>query len=164
MLQRLAGDHLRHLQHEAVLRVEHQLVARLQPAIAYRIAVDLGLRIAEPAQQHALAMPLQARMAFGEGRIVDADVAVAQAADAAHPVQGIAAAMVLAADPAQHQPRIVALAFGRIGQALQRLARALHHHFHAIGIDRVAGAQQRHAPHRTAIHVDAAGAVGHLQP
>ena len=52
-------------------------------------------------------------MVLGEGLVVDADVGLGGAADQARMLEGDAAAVVTATDPAQHQPQVP----GRIGHA-----------------------------------------------
>lgn len=49
-----------------------------------------------------------------------------------------------------------------VGRRARR--RTAQQHFHAVGVDRIAGAQQCHAAHRASIDMDAADSVGHLQP
>jgi len=70
---------------------------------------------------------------------------------------------VLAADATQ-QTLVIATVIAARRCVRNGLAVALHHHLHAIGVDGVARAQQRHPPHRAAIDVDAADAAGDLQP
>ncbi len=109
-------------------------------------------------------MTLEPGMLLGKGRVVDHHVHRALAADGAGPVERVAAAVVLAADAAQQHAQVVAVLAARRRRLRDRLGFATQQHLHAIGVDRVTGAQQRHAPHRAAVDVDAAAAAGHLQP
>ena len=157
---------MRHFQHKPVLAIKHHLVAGLQPAMAHGHAIDAGaVGTAQIAQQHAITMHFHAGVSFGEGRIVNSDVSVAAAANQAGPRQGEAAAVVQTANSAQ-QPLLLVAAFlvlrrRRLQQALDF---TLQDHLHAVHIHRIARTQQRHAPHRSTVHMNAADPVADLQP
>ncbi len=108
-------------------------------------------------------MLLQAGVLLGKGRVVDDDVRLRPTPDHARPIQGKAAPVVLAADAAQ-QALVIAPVIAARWCVRDRFALALHHHLNAIGVNGVAGPQQRHPAHRAAIDVDAADAAGDLQP
>ena len=92
---------LGHFHHKTVARVEHDLITGLQPAIAHLHAVDpAALFRAEIADQHPVAMPFQAGMLGGEGRVVDDDVRRRVAADQPRTVQRETAPVVATAQPA----------------------------------------------------------------
>ena len=134
--------------------------------MAHGHAIDAGaVGTAQIAQQHAITMHFHAGVSFGEGRIVNSDVSVAAAANQAGPRQGEAAAVVQTANSAQ-QPLLLVAAFlvlrrRRLQQALDF---TLQDHLHAVHIHRIARTQQRHAPHRSTVHMNAADPVADLQP
>ncbi len=109
-------------------------------------------------------MALEPRLPLGKGRVVDHHVGAAVAAKGARPVERVAAAVVAATDAAQQHAQVVAVVAARGRRLGDGFALATQQHLHAIGVDRIPGAQQCHAPHRAAIDVDAAAAAGHLQP
>ena len=109
---------------EAMVRVEHDLVAGAQHGIARRFAVDLArLGAVDAAQDDQALLHVDARVAFRERGIVDADVAFHAAADQPRPIQREAAPVVLAADAAQQHARIAAFAAGRAAGRRVRAAR-----------------------------------------
>jgi putative polyhydroxyalkanoate system protein len=123
----------------------------------------------EVAQHDAFGMGFEAGVAIGKRGVVDADVALGQAPDLARLVEGDAAAVMRAADAAQHHARIGTVLirswsgmfrFGR--RRRRRLAEQ--QPFIAIHEDRISGAKHADAPYRTSVDMQPARAFAHLQP
>jgi len=127
-------------------------------------AVDhAGHRAIVMAQDHTTAMQAQPRVLRADVRSFDADVGLARGADHAAGLDRKRPAMVATADPAQHDAWIgLAAAWRRMRGLGGDLA--ADQDFHTVGVDRIAGAQHRHAPHRASVDVDPAHARRHLQP
>ena len=130
---------------ETMVRVEHDLVARPQHGIAHRLAVDhAAIGGTQVAQHDDVAAQVDAGVALGECRIVDADVGVGGAADQSRAFEGEAASVVAATDPAQHDAQIRS-GIHRFVAELRRNRRhgtARHQHdFDAFDIDRIADAE-----------------------
>jgi hypothetical protein len=105
----------RGLDDETMVRVEHDLVAGPQDRIAHGFAVDdAGVGVRQAAQDRLALVGLDARVAFGERRIVDADVGLVASTDDARMIEREAASVVTTAHAAQQDARIAAvLAVGR---------------------------------------------------
>jgi hypothetical protein len=147
--------------------IEHHLVTGLEHGIAERLAIDhAAFGRAEVAQHHFAAMDLQTRMAVGECRFIDADIGLGGTPHQARPLEGEAAAVVLATDAAQHHAGVAGLgaAVVEAGVRLPWWLRRHQPHLGAVDKDRVAHAQHRHATHRTAIDMHAAGFRGNREP
>ncbi len=157
----------RGFQKEALVRIEDDLVSAAQHGVTHGLAIDdRGLARHEATQHHLPVLYLDACMALGKGRVIDADVAILAPADHPRAVQREATTVVSTADAAKQHARIRVLAgkpwngaSGVVGTA-----QAEQQQFRAIHIDRIADTQHRHVPHGPAIDVHAARLGCELQP
>ena len=148
---------------EPVVRVEHDLIARLEHGIADRLAVDdAAIGGTQVAQDDDVAAQVDAGVALGERRVVDADVGLRGAADQSRAFEGEAASVMAAPDPAQHDAQIRSGVHGFVAELRwnRRHGTARYEDdFSAFDIDRIAEPKHRHVPYRPTVDVNATRGV-----